>query len=282
MTAGSNEETAALVALLRAGGRAWAAYIVAARRAGSAHAGLAQAVLEEELGLLAYGAAASAAAEVAAWQSRGYRLLSVIDSDYPDNLRVIDNRPPLLFLAGELTAADRRSVAVIGARQPSDTGRKIATAVAECLSLGGYSVFSGLAAGIDTCVHRAVLERGGRTVAVIGTGLEHSYPRENEQLQARIGREGAIVSQFWPDAAPTRQSFPARNALMSGLTLGSVIIEASPTSGTRVQARQALAQGRKLILMARVLAQDWAQELVGKPGVTVAQTPGDVLAALKR
>jgi DNA processing protein len=278
---GRDEETAALVALLRTGGRPWASYIVAARRAGGAHAGLAQMVLDQELGLLAYGAFNEAAEEVAGWQARGYRLVSLVDADYPDNLRSIENRPPLLFVAGELSVSDERSVSVVGTRAPTDTGRRIATAVAERLSAAGYSVFSGLASGIDACAHTAVLERGGRTVAVIGTGLDHAYPREHGALQQRIARDCAVISQFWPEAGPSRKSFPTRNALMSGLTLGSVIVEASPTSGTRVQARHALAQGRKVILMARVLAQDWAQELVEKPGVTVAESADDVLAALR-
>ncbi len=279
---GRDEETAALVALLRAGSRPWASYVVAARRAGGPHPGLAGAVLEQELGLLAYGAAEEAAHEVAGWSARGYRLVTILDSDYPDNLRSIENRPPLLFVDGQLSAADRQSVSVVGTRTPTETGRRIAVALAERLSAGGYSVFSGLAAGVDACAHAAVLERGGRTVAVIGTGLDHAYPRENASLQRRIARAGAVISQFWPEAGPTRQSFPTRNSLMSGLTLGSVIVEASPTSGTRVQARHALAQGRKVILMARVLAGDWAQELAKKPGVTVAETADDVLAALRR
>jgi DNA processing protein len=270
------------VALLRAGARPRAAYVAAARRAGGASAGLAQAVLDQELGLLADGALDAAAAEVAGWRVRGYRPLSMLGADYPDNLRSVENCPPLLFVAGELRACDRRSVSVVGTRAPTATGRRMAAAVAEHLSASGYSIFSGLAAGIDACAHRAVLERDGRTVAVIGTGLDHAYPRENASLQQRIVREGAVVSQFWPEAPPTRQSFPARNALMSGLTLGSVIIEASPTSGTRVQARHALAQGRKLILMANVVAQQWARELVEMPGVAVAHNADDVLAALRR
>jgi DNA processing protein len=277
---GLHEDTAALVALLRAGGRTWAAYIVAARKAGGTHAGLAPTVLDQEFGLLAYAAMDDAVSELEMWGARGYRVLSVLDTGYPDNLRSVENRPPLLFTAGTLCASDRRSVSVIGTRSPSESGCQTAVSVSERLSAAGYSVFSGLASGIDACVHRAVLQCGGRTVAVIGTGLDHVYPRENADLQERIALNGAVVSQCWPDAQPTRQSFPARNALMSGLTLGSVIVEASPTSGTRVQARHALSQGRKLILMVRVLAQEWAKELVGTPGVSVAQTADDVLAAL--
>ena len=231
---------------------------------------------------MSYGAASDAVASISGWQERGYRLISMVDAAYPENLRSVENRPPLLFVAGELIAGDRRSVAVIGTREPSYEGRVLAATVAERLSAEGFSVFSGLAVGIDTCAHAAVLDRGGRTVAVLGNGLEHAYPRENAGLQQRIADAGCVVSQFWPEATPTRQSFPSRNAVMSGLTLGSVIIEASQTSGTRVQARHALAQGRKLVLMARVLALDWAAELVGKAGVTVAHTADDVLAAFKR
>ncbi len=278
----SDEDTPALVALLRAGGRSWAAYIVAARRAGGVQAGLAPAVLAQEFGLLAYAAMDDAVSELKMWKTRGYRLFSVLDAGYPDNLRSVENRPPLLFIAGELCASDSRSVSVIGTRSPSECGCQTAASVAEGLSAAGYSVFSGLACGIDARVHTAVLQCGGRTVAVIGTGLDHAYPRENAHLQERIALESAVVSQCWPDAQPTRQSFPARNALMSGLTLGSVIVEASPTSGTRVQARHALSQGRKLVLMDRVLGQDWAKELVGTPGVSVAQTADDVLAAFHR
>ena len=277
-----DDEIAALVALMRIGGRPWASYVVAARRASGPCAGLAKVVLDQELGLFADGAVNDAAAEVEGWQASGYRIVSILDADYPDNLRSIANRPPLLFVAGELRASDAYSVSVVGTRAPTDTGCRIAATVAERLSVTGYSVFSGLASGIDTCAHTAVLDRGGRTVAVIGTGLGHAYPPENARLQHRIANVGAVISQFWPEAGPTRHSFPMRNALMSGLTLGSVIVEASPASGTRVQARHALAQGRKLILMARVLAQDWAQELLEKPGVMVAETADDVVASLRR
>ena len=118
-------------------------------------------------------------------------------------------------------------------------------------------------------------------MAVIGTGLAHVYPRDNAELQAQIVREGAVVSQFSGLRAAHLLAFLGRNALMSGLTLGSVIVEASERSGTRVQARHVLDQGRRLILMPPVLVQEWARELVDKPGVAVAETGADVLAALR-
>jgi DNA processing protein len=277
-------ETAALVALLREGGRPWARYVVAARSSGASGVS-ALAVLEQELGLLSYEALASAEHELERWQARGYQVLAASDAAYPDNLRVVENRPPLLFVAGSLSPADRRAVSVIGSRQPSPEGQTAAREVAEALALAGFTVVSGLAAGVDSEAHLAVLNlrnnTDARTLAVLGTGLGHAYPPENTELQARIASEGALISQFWPEATPTRNSFPARNAVMSGMTLGSVIVEASEHSGTRIQARHALAQGRVVVLMQQALGFDWARELATQPGVIVAQEPADVLSAFR-
>jgi DNA processing protein len=262
--------------------------VVAARTSGpSAPSPLA--VLEQELGLLSYEAIASAERALESWRARGYQLLTLSHPDYPENLRVVENRPPLLFVAGSISPGDGRAVSVIGTRQPSEAGRALAREVAQALGRSGFAVVSGLAAGIDAEAHRAVLElresdRGipARTIAVLGTGLDRAYPPENAALQAQIGREGAVVSQFWPEAPPTRQSFPARNAVMSGMTLGSVIVEASEHSGTRIQARQALAQGRIVVLMPPALESEWARELMARPGVVVAQDGPDVVGVFRR
>ncbi|MDE3131756.1 MAG: DNA-protecting protein DprA [Acidobacteriota bacterium] len=211
------------------------------------------------------------------------------DRDYPENLRVVENRPPLLFVAGGLVAADRRAVSVIGTREPSAMGCSLARATAEALALGGYTVVSGLAAGIDAEAHRAVLDlgegeraRSARTLAVLGTGLNRVYPPEHADLQAQIAAQGALVSQFWPDARATRAGFPARNAVMSGMTLGSVIVEAGEHSGTRTQARHALAQGRLVVLLPPVLRCRWATELTEQAGVVVARGAADVVGAFSR
>jgi DNA processing protein len=277
-------ETAALVALLREGGRAWTNYVLAARQGGTERVS-ALAILEQELGLLSYEALASAQQEIDAWQARGFQVVPMSDRAYPENLRVVENRPPLLFVAGSLTSADRRSVAVIGTRQPSDAGRALARSTAEALARAGFTVVAGLAAGIDAEAHRAVLALPGssaRTLAVLGTGLAVVYPSEHAELQGEIAARGGLVSQFWPDAQPTRNSFPARNAVMSGLTLGSVIVEAGEHSGTRIQARHALAQGRVVVLMPPVMTCDWASELAEQPGVVVAQSATDVVEVFKR
>ncbi len=141
---------------------------------------------------------------------------------------------------------------------------------------------SGLAAGIDTAAHRAALAHASRTVAVIGTGLCHSYPPQNAPLQRQIATEHAVVSQFWPEAPPTRRSFPMRNAVMSGMTLGTVIVEASQTSGARIQARLALSQARPVFLWQQLVAQPWAREVASRPGAHMVASADEVVETIER
>jgi DNA processing protein len=239
-------------------------------------------VLEEEVGLLASQEAAAAAADLERWSDQGIRVLSVLDPDYPDNLRAAHDRPPLVFLAGHLNEADSRAVAVIGSRRATPTGVGRARAISQQLVSHGYTVTSGLAVGIDSGAHLAALEAGGRTIAVIGTGLLECYPPQNAVLQRRIAAECAVISQFWPDAPPTRKSFPMRNAVMSGMSLATVVVEATPTSGARTQARLALAQGRPVLLVDSLLQQEWARQLAGRPGTHVVRSPADVTEVVKR
>jgi DNA processing protein len=276
------EQRTALVALRRAGRRAFSAYAVALRDAADPRAVDARAVLEQQLGLLSYDAYDRAQTEIAGWQERGYEVLAFGDEEYPSNLRRVAGCPLLLFVVGRLDAADVRAVSIIGTRTPSAAGRRCAGELAEALGAAGYTVVSGLAAGIDTAAHGAALAARRRTVAVIGTGLDHCYPRENCDLQRQIAAAGAVISQFWPEAEASRRSFPLRNVVMSGLTQASIIVEAGEYSGTRIQARAALAQGRGLILMTPVLVHEWARELRDRPGVGVAERPGDVIELLRR
>ena len=224
----------------------------------------------------------AAASEIARWRAAGMELVSVLDREYPENLRAVHDRPPLLFVAGRLERGDARSVAVVGTRKPTPAGLELAKAIAGHLATAGYTVVSGLAAGIDTAAHTAALERRGRTVAVLGTGLTRSYPPQNAQLQRRIASEGAVVSQFWPDAPPSRRSFPMRNAVISGLSLATVVVEASQTGGSRVQARLALAQGRPVFVPHALLVQPWARELAARPGAHVVHSPDQITTAIER
>jgi DNA processing protein len=283
----SARERAALIALLQSGRRPHRDYAEAVERAGSAVT-----VLQDELA--GNGGQASllpedptplldrAAADVDAWHRDGLQLLTVLDDAYPENLRTVHDRPPIVFVSGSLTPEDARSIAIIGSRRASAAGLAAAAHIADTLVRAGYVVISGLAAGIDTAAHEAALHGGGRSVAVIGTGLRHSYPPQNAALQRRIAAEGAVVSQFWPDAPPTRKSFPLRNAVMSGLALGTVVVEASLRSGARVQARLALAHGRPVFLWRTLLDQPWARELAQRPGVYVIDEAAQVRQAVER
>jgi DNA processing protein len=223
-----------------------------------------------------------AAADIARWEADGMRTLTLLDPDYPGNLRAVHDRPPLVFVRGALSAGDTQSVAVIGSRRASRRGLQAAARIAEHLVGSGYAVVSGLAAGIDTAAHRAALACGGRTVAVIGTGLARCYPPQNTPLQQRIARDGAVVSRFWPEDPPTRRSFPLRNAVMSGLSLATVVVEAGMTSGARLQARLALAHGRPVFLLESLLEQRWARELAERPATHVISSPEEIVSGIER
>lgn len=270
-------ETVALVALLRSRRRPPGVYADLIAEAGSA-----QPILEEEQRLLVPELLGTAAQEVARWSAEGIRLVTLLDPDYPDNLRAVYDRPPLLFLMGRTATRDRRSVAVIGSRQASPAGVAAAEAIAECLAGSGYTIVSGLAAGIDTAAHTTTLAGGGRTIAVIGTGLQHAYPRQNAPLQRRIAAEGAVISQFWPDTCPNRRNFPLRNAVMSGLTLATLVVEATHKSGVRTQIRAALAHGRPVLLAGKLLEQQWARDLAACPGVYVIRSLPELGALVAR
>ncbi len=224
---------------------------------------------------------AEAQTDIASWNQAGMRLVTVLDDDYPLNLRAVYDRPPLIFVAGQMEPDDGRSVAVIGARRASRGGLCCAQTISEHLVGDGYTVVSGLAAGIDTAAHRAALAAGGRTIAVLGTGLNRSYPPENAVLQHELAERCAVVSQFWPDAPPSRDSFPLRNATMSGLSLATVVVEASQRSGARIQARLALGHGRSVFLARALLSEPWARDFSQRPGTHVIDSPDEITAKLR-
>lgn len=207
-----------------------------------------------------------AAAEIEAAENQaGAKLVTVLDDDYPSNLRLIFNLPPFLFYRGTLDRVDARSVAVVGTRKCSDEGLKRAAAMSRALVSEGVTVLSGLAAGIDTAAHEAALDAGGRTIAVMGTGILRTYPASNLELAERIVENGALVSQFWPTQPPARHTFPRRNVVTSGMSQGTVVIEASSTSGAKMQARLALQHGKTAFLVdSLVTDQEWARGYLEK------------------
>lgn len=209
------------------------------------------------------------------------QIVTVLDCDYPSNLRMIQDHPPLLFVRGTLEERDNRAVAVVGTRNPSDAGIRAAGLLAGALAGRGVTVVSGMASGIDTAAHVGALNAGGRTIAVFGTGIHRVYPKSNQTLARRIPQSGAVVSQFMPTQPGTRWTFPVRNIVTSGLALATVVVEAGPTSGAKLQAYDALRHGKRVILLRDLVeSQTWAAELIGSPGVTTVEDPHDVDAIM--
>lgn len=222
-----------------------------------------------------------AARQVDGWRKAGLRFHTFRDDDYPAQLREIHQLPPILFSRGTVVP-DETAVSVVGSRRASAAGLTAARDVAEALVAEGITVVSGLADGIDTAAHVAALNMGGRTVGVLGTGINRVYPPANRDLQEQIADRGLLLSQFWPDAPPTRASFPMRNATMSGYGRATVVVEAGETSGARIQARVAVEHGRPVILTdSLVKTTRWARELTHRPGVHVACGADGVLGIVR-
>lgn len=215
-------------------------------------------------------------------EAEGVHVVTCADATYPANLRMIHNRPPVLFVRGEILASDNRAIAVVGTRDATKDGIAAATEVAGQLVDRGVTILSGLAAGIDTAAQSAALNAGGRTIAVFGTGIRRVYPRQNSGLAKAVAASGACVSQFLPDQSGTRWSFPVRNIVTSGLSLGTVVIEAGPTSGAKLQAHDALRHGKRLFLLRRLVeSQDWARDLAKLPEVEAVDGVDEIVAAVE-
>jgi DNA processing protein len=177
----------------------------------------------------------------------GARLVRWTDADYPVNLRHIADPPPYFFMRGTITADDLKCVAVVGARTASDGGRRMAQRLGLELAAKGFTVVSGLARGIDSDAHQGALDARGKTVAVLGCGVDVIYPPENRKLaDAIIEGNGAIISELPIGTPPIAENFPGRNRLISGWCLGVVIVEAAEKSGSLITARMALEQDRQV------------------------------------
>lgn len=212
---------------------------------------------------------------------QGVSVLACFDKAYPTNLALTHDHPPLLFVQGELTKADRNSVSMVGTRDATPDGLTLAGRLAGELANRGVTIVSGLARGIDTAAHSAALDAGGRTIAVYGTAIDHVYPRENRELARAIRQQGACVSQFMPGISTGRWAFPARNITSSGLSLGTIVVEASKSSGARLQAEAAIAHGKRVFLVESLVAnQPWAAALAEKNGLVTIATDVDTIMAI--
>lgn len=251
------DEHAALVALLRAqpDGLSWPEITAEVLEVGSAvEVWNRHAPAPALIGLPGEITPGSAAEDVRSWQARGYRLLSILDDDYPVRLRGVHQALPIILTRGSVIADDP-SVSVVGSREASATGLAMAADLARALTARHMTVISGLARGVDA---------GGRTVAVIGTGIGRVYPAENRGLQNGIASRGLVLSQFWPEAPPQKHTFLMRNATMSGYGLATLVIEAGEKSGARVQARVAVERGRQVILTDQVKPRRARRERRGR------------------
>lgn len=201
--------------------------------------------------------------DLQSWRDRGYRVTSIFDDDYPHLLREVHEAPALVYTQGEIVPQEQ-GVSIVGSRTAPDGALSAAFDLSQELSRQGIPVISGLARGIDTAAHHGALAVGGRTIAVMGTGLDHTYPEENWDLRRRIIDErGLILSQFEPPAGPTKASFPMRNQVMSGYGVATIVMAATEKSGTRHQAQAASAHGRAIIFAGSVAADvSWARDLV--------------------
>ena len=201
-----------------------------------------------------------ARAELARAEREGVSIVTCRDPAYPERLRRIYDPPPLLYIKGRLDAAEI-PVAVVGSRNASPYGRYVTERLCRELAQRGVTVVSGLARGIDTCAHRGALAGRGRTIAVMGCGIDVVYPPENRKLHGEIASSGAVVTEFPFGTEPDRPHFPARNRIISGLSLGVLIVEAGEKSGSLITARCALDQNRE------VFAVPGSIDLPGSRGV---------------
>ncbi len=178
--------------------------------------------------------------------NNGARVLISTEDEYPENLKNIYDPPPVLYMQGEFQESDKAAIAIVGTRIPSNYGKLAAAKIATGLAEKGITVVSGMARGIDSIAHKSSLDCGGRTIAVFGNGLNVVYPPENIRLRNHIKERGTIVSEFPMARKPDRGNFPARNRIISGLTLGTVVIEADEKSGALITTSFALDQGRDI------------------------------------
>lgn len=211
----------------------------------------------------------------------GHHLCSLHDPHYPTLLREIPTPPPVLFIRGDRQLLSSPQLAVVGSRHPSSVGRQNARAFASHLASAGLVVTSGLALGVDAEAHQGALETG-RTIAVMGTGPDRLYPARHRELAQRIASEGALVSEFPPGTSPSAENFPRRNRLISGLTLGTLVVEATVQSGSLITARLAGEQGREVFAIPGSIHNPMARgcHALIRQGAKLVETGNDILEEL--
>jgi len=221
-------------------------------------------------------------AEIEKADNSGLRIMTLFDWDYPEPLRQLDSAPVILYLRGTLLEEDRFALAMVGSRLMSEYGRKIAMDLAYELAFSGFTIVSGLARGIDTISHSGALKAGGRSIAVLGCGADIFYPRENKELMNAVSSSGCVISEFPLGTQPLKENFPRRNRLISGLSLGVLVVEATARSGSLITVRFALEQGKQIFAVPGNITSvnsDGTNSLI-KMGAKPVQSAEDVLEEL--
>jgi DNA processing protein len=233
---------------------------------------------------LASGCAFEEAAEQHAKVSAlGVTLIPITDSRYPERLREIFDPPPLLYARGRVELLDHLMIAVVGTRRPTPYGKQVAGRLARDLSEAGLTIASGMARGIDTEAHRAVLDSGGDTVAVLGCGVDELYPSENRKLAETLVEKGLLLSEFPMGAPPFPQNFPVRNRIISGMSAGVLVVEGGEYSGSTITAKLAAEQNREMFAVPGNVTNkmSWGPNLLIKQGAKLVQEWNDVVSELK-
>jgi DNA processing protein len=219
-----------------------------------------------------------------AWAEQpGHGVLTLADTAYPCQLRELSDAPPVLFVRGELDLLRSPQVAIVGSRRPTETGREIAYEFAKTIAAGGLTIASGMAYGIDAAAHLGALAVMGKTIAVLGNGLDRTYPARHGKLAKRIADGGALVSEFPIGTPPLAAHFPYRNRIISGLSLGVVVVEAGQRSGSLISARLAADQGREVFAVPGSIFNPFARgcHALIRDGAMLVESAIEVLEALQ-
>jgi DNA processing protein len=211
------------------------------------------------------------------------KTVSLESREYPDNLKVIHGAPKMLFVRGNILKSDHNAVAIVGTRTPTYYGLEQSEKISYDLALRGITVVSGMARGIDSAAHRGAIKAGGRTIAVLGSGHGHIYPPENRKLYEEIAKCGAVISEFPQDTLPLRANFPRRNRIISGLTKGTVVVEAPERSGALITANFALEEGREVFAVPGNItsSKSCGTNRLIKEGAKLVQNVDDILEELR-
>jgi DNA processing protein len=182
-------------------------------------------------------------------ERRGIKIIAANNPEYPEVLKELPDAPIILYMKGDYQPDDRFGIAIVGSRKHTEYGEAAVLKIAGELSSAGFTIISGMARGIDSLAHKSALSSGGRTIAVFGTGLDICYPAENKGLMEKIAESGCVMSEFPPGTKPNRENFPRRNRLISGLSLGVLVVEATVDSGSLITANYALEQNKEVFAL---------------------------------